>query len=168
MKCEICDSCFAKAIAAENAVQTYYEKMAEYFNHVPQLHEFLTQMSLDEFKHAESLHESRKAEFHSDKIHAETRKMERHLDSIIGDVHTSSKKPPTSFDEVYSFAHEIENAELNSIFIFLTTEAMTYEGDTLGFMMVAMETHIQKVNQLTSLFDRAKMKTIFPSVKYSI
>jgi hypothetical protein len=94
--------------------------------------------------------------------------MESRLDSIVKDVHAVSKKPPASFEDVYLFAFDLENAELNSIFLFLTTEAMTYEGDKLGFMMVAMETHIQKVNRLTAQFDRPKMKTIFPSVKYSL
>ena len=120
MKCEICDSCFSKAIAAEKTVQAYYEKMAEYFTHVPILQEFLTVLSLDEFKHAESLRESKKAKYHSDKIHAEADKMERRLGFIMEDVQAASKSAPASFEETYLFARDLENAELNTSYASVT------------------------------------------------
>jgi hypothetical protein len=164
VKCSVCDACFAKAIAAEKSVQTYYEKMTDLFSHVPVLRDFLTQISLDEFKHAESLRGSKKAGYHSDKVHEVSHKMVQQLDAILEDVREASQKTIKSFEDVYSFSHKLENAELNSIFIFLTTEAMTYQGDALGVMMLEMETHVGKVNKLPGLLAPSEMKDILPSV----
>jgi hypothetical protein len=47
--------------------------------------------------------------------------------------------------------------------MFLTTEAMTYQGDALGFMMLEMETHVGKVNKLPSLLAPLKMDELLPS-----
>lgn len=162
MACETCAGCLRKAIETEEALGAYYAAMAGLFPAPAKVHDLLLDMSHDEGIHASVLRQSLERGYHSEDLHLEAPRLLQSLEGLLHAYQAGVRTLPASFEEVYQFAHEQENTELNAIFTFLISRDSFYRGERLTEALALLQSHIEKINRLAGDTDRTLFKFMIP------
>ncbi len=145
--------CFERALIAEHFLRDLYLALAQKFAAFPQLVDFWEDMAGDEVIHAQRLVAQR------DALSAEQLQrpadMPATLEEMLRTCHFSVEEAVADihdFHAAYNLTVELENSEINDVFIFLTTQFLADNDAVKALIVSKLQDHVNKVMSLSERF----------------
>lgn len=145
--------CFERALLAEQFLRDLYRAFAQKFAAFPQLVDFWEDMAGDEVSHAQRLIAQR--DTLSPERLAQPAVMPATLEAHLRAGRFSVAEASADvhdFQAAYNLTVELENSEINDVFIFLTTHFLADNAEMRALLVNKLQVHVDKVMSLSERF----------------
>lgn len=150
-------SLFEVAMAVEEKAKVFYEALSKKFSHMPGIAKFWNGMAEDEVRHARILTAIRGLIAPEQLLLPADPDMLWKADKAFGSLSVDRTDFIKTLDEAYESAHEVENSEINAIFIFLRMKCVS-PGAKEYMAHTVIERHLDKLMNFPSRFGNAEQR----------
>jgi rubrerythrin len=151
------------ARSVEIAARMYYLRMLELFAHVPEAAQFFKSMAQDEAEHARMLETMQLSGQHFALVHENANAFSHTLLLLMMKAGEELTKMPENLEEVFEFSCRLENAEVNDIYLRLTSWGANPGTHEQSNIVAQVDNHIRRLRVLGDALDQQTRLKLKPS-----